>query len=186
MPTTTTTDLTPPRLPAFDLLDVVSGHHVTAGATQARGPRGVLVMLFANHCPYVVHVLDAAVAVGHEAEELGLATVAISASSTRTHPEDGPVAMKELALARGFGFPYLFDETQEIARAFGAACTPDFWVFDAAGALVYHGRLDAARPRGPVPPSGDALRAAVRAVAEGRAPEGPFEPSVGCSVKWHP
>jgi peroxiredoxin len=170
-------------LPPFRLKDAVSGALVDA-ATLGAGKKGVLVMFVCNHCPYVVHVRKELVRAAHDALDRGLAAVAINANDERTHPEDAPPQMARLAKDEGFRFPFLFDETQDVARAFGAACTPDLYVFDAAGKLAYHGQFDDSRPGNGKPVTGRDLRAAIEAVASGRAPAVDQKPSIGCSIKW--
>ena len=169
-------------LPDFLLVDVVTGRPV--GADDLRGKPGALVMFICNHCPYVVHVRAALVREAHAALELGLGVVAINANSVRTHPQDGPDAMRTLAVAETWRFPFVFDATQDVARAFGAACTPDLYVFDRAGRLAYHGQLDDARPGNGAPITGADLHAAIAAVAAGRPAAARQTPSIGCGIKW--
>jgi len=147
------------------------------------------VMFICNHCPYVVHVKD-------EFRRLAddyagrLSIVAINSNSLATHPQDGPEHMKELATRLGWPFPFLFDSTQEVARAYHAACTPDFFLFGAgSGAtrrLAYRGQLDASRPGNDVPVTGRDLRAAVDELLAGRKPDADQRPSLGCNIKWSP
>ncbi|HEY1954453.1 MAG TPA: thioredoxin family protein [Polyangiaceae bacterium] len=170
-------------LPPFRLKDAVTGALVDSAALVA-GKKGALVMFICNHCPYVVHVREELARVAHEAIERELAAVAINANDERTYPQDGPAAMARLAKDEGWRFPFLFDATQDVARAFGAACTPDLYVFDAAGKLAYHGQLDDSRPSNGKPVTGRDLRAAIDAVASGRAPEAEQTASIGCSIKW--
>jgi peroxiredoxin len=156
---------------------------------------GLLVAFICNHCPFVLHILDAFVKLAAEYQPRGIATVAISSNDVGSHPEDGPVQMDELARARGFGFPYLYDASQEAARQFGAVCTPDFFVYDRQRRLYYRGQFDATRPTTPHtqgrPGAGAAatgvdMRAALDALLAGRpAPENQ-KPSAGCSMKWRP
>jgi thiol-disulfide isomerase/thioredoxin len=170
-------------MPAFALPDVVSGADVTSQSLQ--GVPATLVMFLCNHCPYVVHVRGAIGALERDYAPRGVRLVGINANSLRTHPQDGPGPMRELARELGWGFPFLFDETQAVAQAFGAACTPDFYVFDGEGRLAYHGQLDDSRP-GRGAPSGRDVRAALDAVLSGRAPSSEQNLSVGCGIKWHP
>jgi peroxiredoxin len=171
-------------LPTFSLPDVVSG--ATVSSQGLGGPRGVLVMFICNHCPYVVHIRAKLVETARRAQAGGFAVVAINSNSARTHPEDGPGPMKELASAEAWGFPFLFDESQAVARAFGAVCTPDLFVFDAQKRLAYRGRFDDARPGKPTPVTGKDLQAALDALAAGNRPGPQQVPSLGCSIKWHP
>ena len=149
----------------------------------ADGP--VLVAFICNHCPFVVHLADAFAAFAIEYQDKGLAIVAISANDIRTHPQDGPDKMGEFARAHHFTFPYLYDATQETAKAYGAVCTPDLFLFDASKKLVYRGQFDSSRP-GRGAPTGADLRAAADAVLAGRQPSEDQTPSVGCSIKWKP
>jgi peroxiredoxin len=178
---TTSTDLmvgTPP--PPFSLPDVVSGRIVSL--EEARGGRALLVMFLCRHCPYVKHVETELARLGRDYADK-VAVVGISANDAETYPEDSPTGLKEQARLAGFVFPYLYDESQSVARAYSAVCTPEFFVFDTTPALVYHGRLDASRP-GREAATGSDLRAALDAVVAGRSLEGPQAPSVGCSIKW--
>lgn len=171
-------------LPAFTLLDVVSG--APLASTALTGPRGVLVAFVCNHCPYVIHVRSALVALAHRALEQGFSVAAINSNSIQTHPQDGPGPMQQLASQEGWRFPFLYDETQAVARAFQAACTPDFFLFDAARRLAYRGQFDESRPKRDTPVTGASLRAALDAVAAGHAPAAQQLASIGCNIKWHP
>jgi peroxiredoxin len=160
----------------------------TGGAWALRkiaGDGPVLVAFICNHCPYVVHIADAFAAFASEYKDKGLPTVAISANDVRTHPQDGPDKMGEFARAHHFTFPYLYDETQETAKAYGAVCTPDLFLFDANKKLVYRGQFDSSRP-GRGAPTGADLRAAADAMLAGRKLSDDQTPSVGCSIKWKP
>jgi len=169
--------------PAFALPDP-SGHIHSLGDFSAA--QGLLVAFICNHCPYVIHVLDGLVNFAAEYRSRGLATVAISANDVVAYPQDGPAHMAALAQARNFSFPYLYDESQETAKAYGAACTPDFLVFDSRRRLAYHGRFDGSRPRSAVRLSGSDLRRAADAILAGApAPPGQIA-SQGCSLKWKP
>ena len=146
----------------------------------------LLVMFICNHCPYVMHVANEIARVAREYQARGVGIVAISSNDVTQYPEDGPAGMAELAASKGFDFPYLYDETQAVAAAYHAACTPDFFLFDAARRLVYRGQLDGARPANDVPPDGRDLRAALEAVLVGEpVPEAQL-PSLGCNIKWKP
>jgi hypothetical protein len=135
----------------------------------------------------VKHIRDAFVAFAAEVQERGVGVVAISANDVERYPQDGPEAMAEEAHEAGFTFPYLLDESQEVARAYRAACTPDLYLFDAAGKLAYRGQFDDARPGNDRPVTGADLRGAVNAVLEGRVPDPDAQvPSVGCNIKWRP
>lgn len=170
-------------LPKARLADAAGGADVDLSALAA-GKKGTLVLFICNHCPYVVHIRKELVTAAHEALDLGLAVAAINSNDAETYPQDGPEAMGRLAKKEGWRFPFLFDESQEVARAFDAQCTPDLYVFDAEERLVYRGQFDDSRPSNGKPVTGRDLRAAVAAVAAGRAPAREQAPSVGCSIKW--
>ena len=174
--------LAAPR-PPTKLRNAVDGALVDLDALAAGKP-GSLVMFICNHCPYVIHVRQELVKLAHDALDRGFAVVAINANSIESHPQDGPTHMARLARDEGWRFPFLFDDTQEVARAFRAACTPDLYVFDAQGKLAYRGQLDDSRPSNGKPVTGRDLRAAVDAVVAGHAPNPEQIPSVGCSIKW--
>ena len=146
----------------------------------------LLVMFLCNHCPYVRHVGEEIVRLARAYQARGVGVVAISSNDVAQHPEDGPAAMAEVAAAMGATFPYLYDEMQEVAKAYHAACTPDFFIFDADRRLAYRGQLDGARPGNDVAVSGRDLRAALDAVLDGRPAPEPQLPSLGCSIKWKP
>ncbi len=171
------------NLPSFALPDVVTNRVVSPQTNAAR--KGTLVMFVCNHCPYVVHVRDELVRVGHDALDVGVEVFAINANSAKSHPQDGPEPMREWATKAGFRFPFLFDESQETARAFDAACTPELFLFDASDALVYHGQLDDSRPGNGKPVTGKDLRDAVDALVAGRPPLASQKTAVGCGIKWH-
>jgi peroxiredoxin len=150
------------------------------------GAPALLVVFLCNHCPYVKHVQSSFAALGKEYQARGASIVAISSNDVEAFPEDGPEKMAEEIVSAGYTFPYLYDESQEVARAYRAACTPDFFLFDGDARLVYRGQFDGSRPKNNVPVTGADLRAALDAVLEGRPV--PFDqlPSVGCSIKWKP
>ncbi len=169
-------------LPPFTLPDAVAGRALTTA--DVRGTKGTLVMFICNHCPFVKHVVPELGRLARDYAGKGIGIVAINANDLATNPEDGPEHMKELALAEGWTFPFLMDESQVVALAFQAACTPDFFLFDAGGSLVYRGRLDETRPKSGAAPHGRDLRAALDAVIAGRAPDREQHASVGCNIKW--
>lgn len=170
-------------LPSLPLADPASGGPVDPG-DLARGKKGLLVAVICNHCPYVKHVRGALVRLAHAALDRGLAVVAVNSNDAEAYPEDGPAEMAKLARAEGWRFPYLFDASQEAARALHAACTPDLFLFDAGLRLAYRGQFDDSRPGNGKPVTGASLQAAIDAVVEGRAPSPDQRPSVGCSIKW--
>jgi peroxiredoxin len=171
------------RAPDFTLPNV-DGRLVSLA--NAAGPKGTLVMFICNHCPFVKHVADQLAALGRDFMPQGIGIVAISANDVAAHPADSPEQMVREAEERGYPFPYLYDASQEVAKAYHAACTPDFFLFDGARSLVYRGQLDASRPGNDVPVSGADLRAAIEAVLAGRVPAGNQTPSIGCNIKWKP
>lgn len=149
-----------------------------------KGPRGTLVMFICNHCPYVQSILDRILRDAAELQQSGIGVVAISANDAVAYPEDAPVRMKALAEERGFTFPYLHDETQQVARAYGAQCTPDFFGYNAEGKLQYRGRLDASGRKAATPEARRELFEAMMQIAEnGKGPQDQV-PSMGCSIKW--
>ena len=146
----------------------------------------MLVIFMCNHCPYVKHVADALAALGREYHARGVAIVAINSNDTSAYPADSPEQMVAEADERGYTFPYLYDETQEVAKAYQAACTPDFFVFDEQQQLRYRGQLDDSRPDSGIPVTGADLRAALDAVLAGKPVAGEQAPSLGCNIKWKP
>lgn len=166
---------------AFELAD---GEGVRYRVAAGPGARPLLVAFLCNHCPYVVHLLSGFVAFAREYGPRGVDIVAISANDPETYPADAPQAMAELARREAFPFPYLYDETQDVARAYGAVCTPDFFLFGADRRLVYRGQFDDSRPGQSAPVTGSDLRAAVDAILAGGVPDPDQRPSVGCSIKW--
>jgi len=170
------------QAPDFSLPDTVSGK--TLSLNDVAGEQGTVVMFLCNHCPYVIHTNPEIVRVAGDYQNKGIGFVGISANDVENYPQDGPEKMKEQAERVGYTFPYLYDETQEVARAYDAACTPDFYVFDADRKLVYRGRLDKSRPQNDEPQDGADLRAALDALLAGRPlPEKQY-PSAGCNIKW--
>jgi peroxiredoxin len=146
----------------------------------------LLVMFICNHCPYVKHVQREIARLARDYMARGVAVVGISSNDVTAHPEDGPEPMREEKTRAGYTFPYLFDETQEVAQAYRAACTPDFYLFDADQRLVYRGQLDESRPKNGKPVTGKDLRAALDAVLARRPVPAEQIPSIGCNIKWKP
>ena len=170
--------------PDFHLPDVVTGRIVSRD--DFAGSPALLVMFICNHCPYVRHVAEEIVRVGRDYQARGVAIVAISSNDVGQYPDDRPERMAEIAGLMGLTIPYLYDETQQAAKAYEAACTPDFFLYDRDRRLVYRGQLDGARPANDVPVTGADLRGALDAVLEGRPAPATQHPSVGCSIKWKP
>jgi peroxiredoxin len=171
--------------PDFELKDVVSGH--TLRLADVKGDRGTVVMFICNHCPYVKAIVDRIVRDCRELEAHGIKTVAIMANDVDAYPDDAPDKMVEFAKANGFTFPYLYDETQAVARAYGAVCTPDFFGYDAELKLCYRGRFDESRNMPASPKADRELFEAMVSVAETQTVPENQTPSIGCSIKWkHP
>lgn len=170
--------------PGFALVDVVSGREVRLA--DFAGQPALVVMFLCNHCPYVKHLQAGLAAFGRDYASKGVAIVAISANDIVSHPEDSPDKMKAEAVRAGYVFPYLFDESQAVAKAYRAACTPDFFLFDYQRRLVYRGRFDDSRPGNGRPVTGADLRAAVDAVLANHAVPADQQPSMGCNIKWKP
>ena len=168
--------------PDFLLPDVVSGKTITRD--QAAGERGLLVMFLCAHCPFVQHVNRELGRLGRDYAGRGIGIVAISSNDAQTYPDDAPPGLRRQVEEHGFQFPYLFDESQEVARAYAAACTPDFFLFDADKKLVYRGQLDGSRPGNGVAVDGRDLRAAMDQVLSGKPVGMEQWPSLGCSIKW--
>jgi peroxiredoxin len=167
--------------PEFELPNV-DGRTVDFAA--AAGSKGTVVMFICNHCPFVKHVADQLAALGRDYLGRGIGFAAISSNDVSMHPADSPEQMVREAEDRGYPFPYLYDQTQEVAKAYHAACTPDFYLFDAGRKLVYRGQLDASRPGGEIPVTGQDLRAAIDALLAGQPPVADQIPSLGCNIKW--
>jgi peroxiredoxin len=170
------------KAPEFELPDVTTGRIVSN--TDFADRQGLLVMFICRHCPYVAHVRPELARLGRDFTDSELGIVAISSNDPKTHPEDAPEGLAEEAREAGYAFPYLFDEIQEVAKAYTAACTPDFFLFDADRALVYRGQFDDSRPSNGLPVTGESLRAAIDAVLDGRPLAEDQRPSIGCSIKW--
>lgn len=182
--------------PPFRVLNVVTGETLSRDDLFTTGPnakRGLLIMFVCVHCPYVKHVEQELARIGHDYfgdDGSGpIAMAALQSNDIEQYPEDGPDAMREQASRLGWSFPYLLDATQEVGRAYEAACTPDFFLFDAEMRLVYRGQLDDSRPRrgdfgNDEPVTGKDLRAAMDALIEGRLPVTEQRSSIGCNIKW--
>jgi len=170
--------------PDFALTNTVTGDTVRLSDFDEKS--ALLVMFICNHCPYVQHVRSGLVALGNDYAAADIGIIAISSNDSDAYADDGPEAMKAEAVEFGYAFPYLFDETQEVARAYTAACTPDFFLFGPSRDLVYRGRMDASRPGSDLPVTGEELRAAIDAVLAGEAVASDQMPSIGCSIKWRP
>ncbi|MBI3355164.1 MAG: thioredoxin family protein [Nitrospirae bacterium] len=168
--------------PAFALRDVVSGQ--ICSLDSFIGKTALLVMFICRHCPYVVHVEQELAKIGRDYRDRALGIVAISSNDPAEYPDDAPPRLKEMALRLGFTFPFCYDETQDVAKAYRAACTPDFYLFDRDRKLVYRGQLDDSRPGNSKPVTGRDLRAAIEAVLTGKPIGSDQQASIGCSIKW--
>jgi len=172
------------QAPAFELSDVVTGQTCSLDSFRDKIP--VLVMFICRHCPYVVHVEQELARIGRDYHESTLGIVAISSNDPVGYPDDAPQRLKQMAERLGFTFPFCWDETQEVAKAYRAACTPDFYLFDSERRLVYRGQLDDSRPGNNKPVTGRDLRAAIEAVLAGKPVDSNQRASIGCSIKWKP
>jgi len=168
--------------PKFNLPDVVSTENKSF--QDIKGEQGTLVFFICNHCPYVVHVIEELVRISNEYHNQGVGTVFISSNDVVKYPADSPEKMKDFAAQYGFQFPYLYDETQEIAKAYDAACTPDIYLFDKEDNLYYRGRLDQSRPGNNYGLNGADLRTALDALISGQPAPAKQYPSAGCNIKW--
>ena len=182
MATTSTMLALGTEAPDFSLPDTVSGDVVSLADYSDK--KGLLVMFICNHCPYVKHVRQELARLGNDYSNSGLGIVAISSNDIDAYPADSPEAMKTEAETFGYSFPYLYDETQMVAAAYTAMCTPDFFLFGAENKLAYRGRLDESRPNSGIPVTGNELRAAIDAVLAGDLVSDQQLPSMGCSIKW--
>ncbi len=168
--------------PPFTLRDVVTGRAYSLDSVA--GQAGLLVMFICRHCPYVHHVEEEIARIGRDYKDSGLGIIAVSSNDPAGYPDDAPERLKEMAQSLGLTFPLCFDETQDVAKAYKAACTPDFYLFDAGRRLVYRGQLDDSRPGNKKPVTGRDLRAAIDALLAGTPIGQDQKPSIGCSIKW--
>ena len=171
------------RCPYFSL---TSTEGSSVSLDDFESAHALLVMFVCNHCPFVKHLRQGFVRLARDYEDGSLAIVAISSNDVTNYPDDSPEKMAEEAIAAGYTFPYLFDATQEVAKSFQAACTPDFFLYDGERKLTYRGQFDDARPSNEEPVTGADLRAAIDAVLEGKPAPGEQKPSIGCNIKWKP
>lgn len=170
--------------PRFNLPEPKTGHDLTIDDFKAA--RGLVVVFLSNHCPYVHHIREGLAAFTHDYAKRGIAAVGINANDAEQYPEDAPDKMIEEVAQQGYEFPYLFDERQSVAKAYQAACTPDFYLFDGERKLFYRGQFDGARPGNDVPVTGSDLRVACDALLDGLAAPANQIPSMGCNIKWKP
>ena len=169
-------------LPSFRLSDFDGKLH----STDDHKAKPVLVMFICNHCPFVIHVLEKLVELAGLHQSKGIAVIGINSNDIKAYPDDSPVNMKKIAGRFQFSFPYLFDETQEVAKEFLAACTPDFYLFDASHHLVYRGQMDDSRPGNDIPVTGEDLTSAIDNLLDGKPISPDRKPSLGCNIKWKP
>ncbi len=170
------------RVPNFELVDVVSGQK--RSLEELKSEKATVIMFICNHCPYVKHIQPKLVELAREYRAKGVAFIAINPNDPEAYPEDSPENMRRVAQELGYPFPYLFDETQEVARAYGAQCTPEFYVTNGELILLYHGRFDASTPGNGLPVTGEDLRKALDAILAGHPVPYPQYPALGCSIKW--
>lgn len=168
--------------PYFLLKDTNSGNDFSF--LDLKGEKGTLVLFICNHCPFVHHVMDEVVRIANDYRVQGISLIAISSNDIEKYPQDAPELMTEFAFKNKFEFPYLFDATQNVAKAYDAACTPDFFLFDNQNQLVYRGQLDDSRPGNGIPLSGNDLRGAIDGVIYNRSINPMQKPSIGCNIKW--
>ena len=170
------------QAPAFSLPDTVSGE--TLSLDQIHGKEGTVVMFICNHCPFVKHLFTGIVDLANDYIYKGVSFLAISSNDVKNYPDDSPDLMAKVAAEQKFPFPYFYDETQEVARAYDAACTPDFYIFNKKKSLVYRGQFDDSRPENGIPVTGNDMRIALEAMCDGREVSVIQKPSIGCNVKW--
>ncbi len=170
------------QAPDFNLPDTISGKNLSF--QDVKSDVATVVMFICNHCPYVIHINEGLVALVEEYKELGVTFVAISSNDIVNYPQDAPDKMTTHAKVANYNFPYLYDETQDVAKAYDAACTPDFYIFNGTDKLVYRGQLDGSRPGSDKPVTGEDLRNALDAVLVGRPVTALQRPSAGCGIKW--
>lgn len=170
------------KIIGFNLYNPI--HNTTQSLDELKGEKGTLIIFMCNHCPYVIHILPKLVQIADEYTKKGISFIGITSNDIKNYPEDSPENMIKLSENYQIKFPYLYDETQDIARAYDAACTPDFYLYDSNDNLVYHARFDASRPNSGVPTTGEDLIRALDYVLEGKAIDFPQYNSIGCSIKW--
>tara|TARA_Y100000034_G_C6797763_1_gene357691 strand:+ start:54 stop:611 length:558 start_codon:yes stop_codon:yes gene_type:complete len=170
------------KAPEFELYDTVTDK--TFDLEALKGPKGILIMFICNHCPFVKHVNPEIAKLGEEYQAKGFGIVAISSNDVENYPDDSPELMKETAQSEAYTFPYLYDEDQSVAKAYDAACTPDFFLFDENLELAYRGQLDDSRPGNEKPVTGKDLRDAMDAILAGEKVSEDQKPSIGCNIKW--
>lgn len=169
------------QMPEFNLIDTISSNYIDS---KTLNKKATVIMFICNHCPFVLHINEALVKLGEDYENKDVDIIAISSNDVKNYPDDSPEKMKENALNLGYKFPYLYDETQEVAKSFMAACTPDFYLFNSDKKLVYRGQFDNSRPSNTEKVDGKDLRNAIEAVLNNTNPDKNQIPSIGCNIKW--
>jgi len=170
------------KAPGFSLLDTISGNIFSLN--DLKGKNGTVIMFICNHCPFVIHVNSELVKIANDYSKKGIGFIAISSNDVIKYPQDSPENMKIIAKTEQYPFPYLYDETQVVAKAYDAACTPDFYLFDGDLKLVYRGQLDDSRPGNNIPVTGKDLRYALNCLIENKTNTNNQKPSIGCNIKW--
>ena len=170
------------KAPFFNLFDTTTGTVKSLDSLQ--GKRGTVIAFVCNHCPFVIHVNDCLIEMAQEFKSKGIAFIAISSNDVQNYPQDGPEQMKHQAEKLGYPFPYLYDKTQNVAKAYDAACTPDFYLFDDTLSLVYRGQMDDSRPGNERPVNGSDLRHAMTCLVDNKDNQNIQKPSIGCNIKW--
>ena len=170
--------------PEFTLLDIVASNEISF--SKARGTNGTLVFFISNHCPYVIHIRDHFKAVYDDYHSRGVAFIAVSSNDIESYPQDAPELMRKLAKEKKWDFPYCYDKTQEVAKSYRAACTPDFFLFDKDLKLYYRGQFDRSRPKNGQAITGEDLKNAIDSLLEGKTSPQNQVPSMGCNIKWKP
>ncbi len=170
------------QAPEFSLNDTVSGENLSL--QQLKGENGTVIMFICNHCPYVIHVNEGLVKVANDYQPKGISFIAISSNDVKNYPDDSPELMKKVATTLKYPFPYLYDEPQEVAKAYDATCTPDIFLFDADLKLVYRGQIDDSRPQNGITVTGNDLCYALDCLLQQKPNHCPQKPSMGCNIKW--
>ena len=170
------------KAPEFNLPDTISAKNLSLN--DIKSSRATVIMFICNHCPFVKHIQTGIVELANSYIPEGIAFIAISSNDVESYPDDSPEKMKELGERLDFPFPYLYDETQEVARAYNAACTPDFYIFDEEMKLVYRGQFDNSRPNSSIPVTGEDIRSALDRILAGEPVDPQQKPSLGCNIKW--
>lgn len=170
------------KAPDFTLLDTVTDNQLSL--QELKGEKGTVLLFICNHCPFVIHINEQIVSLAADYKKKGIGFIAISSNDVEKYPQDGPKEMKIHAQKENYSFPYLYDESQKVAKAYDAACTPDFYLFNGDLNLTYRGQLDNSRPGNGIPVTGEDLRLAIDCVLAGKDNEAIQKPSIGCNIKW--